>query len=105
VEIGKTDIYGQGRASGCGSCGTNASYIVIDLAQPDHRSAGLRGRAFLRDIVASTSSKERSARLPVRAFPRPRKTAAALRTLAAGQTDRPRFVVSMHGQGDAGRSP
>ncbi|HZC92446.1 MAG TPA: acyltransferase domain-containing protein, partial [Mycobacterium sp.] len=81
LEIGKTDIYGQGRLR-LWQLRNNASYIVIDLAQLITDRPAYVG-ALLRDIVAHLEQGAFRP-LPVRAFPAA-KTAAALRTLAQGR--------------------
>jgi acyl transferase domain-containing protein/acyl carrier protein len=93
VEIGKTDIYGQGRLR-LWQLRNNASYIVIDLAQLITDRPAYVG-ALLRDIVAHLEQGAFRP-LPVRAFPAT-KTAAALRTLAQGRQIG-KVVVSVHGR-------
>ncbi|HXS85984.1 MAG TPA: SDR family NAD(P)-dependent oxidoreductase [Mycobacterium sp.] len=81
LEIGKTDIYGQGRLQ-MWQLRNNASYIVIDLAQLIADRPAYVG-ALLRDIVAHLEQGAFRP-LPVRTFPA-EKTATALRTLAQGK--------------------
>ncbi|MFZ0718964.1 SDR family NAD(P)-dependent oxidoreductase [Mycobacterium sp.] len=81
LEIGKADIYGQGRLR-LWQLRNNASYIVIDLAQLITDRPAYVG-ALLRDIVAHIEQGAFRP-LPVRAFPAA-KTATALRTLAQGR--------------------
>jgi phthiocerol/phenolphthiocerol synthesis type-I polyketide synthase C len=81
LEIGKTDIYGQGRLQ-LWQLRNNASYIVIDLAQLIVDRPAYVG-ALLRDIVAHIEQGAFRP-LPVRAFPAA-KTATALRTLSQGK--------------------
>jgi polyketide synthase 12 len=91
LEIGKTDIYGQGRLR-LWQLRNNASYIVIDLAQLITDRPAYVG-ALLRDIVAHIEQGAFRP-LPVRTFPAA-KTAAALRTLAQGRQIG-KVVVSVH---------
>ena len=91
LEIGKTDIYGQGRLR-LWQLRNNASYIVIDLAQLITDRPAYVG-ALLRDIVAHIEQGAFHP-LPVRAFPAA-KTATALRTLAQGRQIG-KVVVSVH---------
>ena len=81
VEIGKTDIYGDGRLR-LWQLRKNASYIVIDLAQLIVDRPAYVG-ALLRDIVARIEQGAFRP-LPVRAFPTA-DAATALRTLAQGK--------------------
>ncbi len=81
LEIGKTDIYGQGRLQ-LWQLRNNASFIVIDLAQLIVDRPAYVG-ALLRDIVAHIEQGAFRP-LPVRAFPAA-KTATALRTLSQGK--------------------
>jgi phthiocerol/phenolphthiocerol synthesis type-I polyketide synthase C len=91
LEIGKTDIYGQGRLR-LWQLRNNASYIVIDLAQLITDRPAYVG-TMLRDIVAHIEQGAFRP-LPVRAFP-VAKTATALRTLAQGRQIG-KVVVSVH---------
>jgi phthiocerol/phenolphthiocerol synthesis type-I polyketide synthase C len=91
LEIGKTDIYGQGRLR-LWQLRNNASYIVVDLAQLITDFPTYVG-ALLRDIVAHIEQGAFRP-LPVRAFPAA-KTATALRTLAQGRQIG-KVVVSVH---------
>ena len=91
LEIGKTDIYGQGRLR-LWQLRHNASYIVIDLAQLIADRPAYVG-ALLRDIVAHIEQGAFRP-LPVRSFPAA-KTATALRTLAQGRQIG-KVVVSVH---------
>ncbi|OBK35451.1 hypothetical protein A5658_08640 [Mycobacterium sp. 1245111.1] len=81
LEIGKTDIYGQGRLQ-MWQLRNNASYIVIDLAQLIVDRPAYVG-ALLRDVVAHLEQGAFRP-LPVRSFPAA-KTSTALRTLAQGK--------------------
>ncbi len=92
LEIGKTDIYGQGRLR-LWQLRNNASYIVIDLAQLIADRPAYVG-ALLRDIVAHLEQGAFRP-LPVRAFPAA-KTATALRTLSQGRQIG-KVVVSVQG--------
>jgi phthiocerol/phenolphthiocerol synthesis type-I polyketide synthase C len=91
LEIGKTDVYGQGRLR-LWQLRNNASYIVIDLAQLITDRPAYVG-ALLRDIVAHIEQGAFRP-LPVRAFPAA-NTATALRTLAQGKQIG-KVVVSVH---------
>jgi len=81
VEIGKTDIYGEGRLQ-MWQLRNNASYFVIDLARLIVDQPAYAG-SLLREIVAHIEQGAFRP-LPVRAFPAA-ETAAALRTLAQGK--------------------
>ncbi len=81
LEIGKVDIYGQGRLR-LWQLRNNASYIVVDLAQLIVDRPAYVG-ALLRDIVAHIEQGAFRP-LPMRAFPAT-QTATALRTLSQGK--------------------
>ena len=93
LEIGKTDIYGEGRLR-LWQLRNNAAYLVIDLAQLITDRPAYVG-ALLRDIVAHIEQGAFRP-LPVRAFP-VAKTATALRTLAQGRQIG-KVVVAVHEQ-------
>jgi phthiocerol/phenolphthiocerol synthesis type-I polyketide synthase C len=93
LEIGKTDIYGQGRLQ-MWQLRNNASYIVIDLAQLIVDRPAYVG-ALLRDIVAHLEQGAFRP-LPVRTFPAA-NTSTALRTLAQGKQIG-KVVVSVDGR-------
>lgn len=81
LEIGKSDIYGEGRLR-LWQLRNNASYIVVDLAQLITDRPAYVG-ALLRDIVAHIEQGAFRP-LPTRSFPAA-EAAAALRTLSQGK--------------------
>ncbi|WP_343708735.1 SDR family NAD(P)-dependent oxidoreductase [Mycobacterium sp.] len=97
VEIGKADIYGQGRLR-LWQLRNNASYIVVDLAQLITDRPAYVG-ALLGDIVAHLEQAAFRP-LPVRAFPAA-QTATALRTLSQGRQIG-KVAVSVPGRGRPG---